>query len=1269
MSLKFSLALLKHGSLWCYRIATWAVLIAGVGFVALVLGLRYLLLPNIDDYREPIARAVSEAAGQRVSIGQITGSWKAYRPELRFENVEVFDSQDRPVLALGRVQAVLSWLSLLSAQVRFDSLEIDTPELAVRRDPAGVLWVAGIAVGQGQGDSGFSDWLLAQRQLLVRNAHIVWQDEARGAPELELNGVDFRLDSDGEVHRFGLTGSPPSEVASRVMVRGELQGRSARDLQAWRGKLYAEVGYANLALLQSWIPVPIELTRGLGALRVWLDLAGPRVVSATADVRLVNLRGRLAPELPELELAGMQGRLGWKKDADRTEISTEALGFTTVEGLQLAPMRLVYSRSGLASGVSKSDLQIEKLDLAPAIQLAEFLPLDPALRARLARLAPGGMVEQAALAWERDWDLSRPYRIRARFSDLALRPDGAIPGFRGIDGQFDASERGGTISLSAREAGIDLPKLFESALPVDFLTAEAEWTFRDGRTFVTLKSAAFTNEHLAGSARGSYHTDPQGPGTIDLSGTLVRADARQVWRYVPVTVGTTQSWLKRALRAGEARDTRFRLKGPLADFPFADGKAGVFEVFTHARGVTLDFADGWPELTGINGDVIFRGSRMEIVPQAVSVMGLNLSNVNVSIPDLGSTDRRLLVKGFAEGPTAEFLRYVSSSPVSGYIGGVTRDIKAQGAARLGLDLDLPLKQLDKSRVAGELTLRDNRVTVDRRLPPLDAFGARIAFTEKGVSIKDGRAQLYGNPFSFEASGQGEGGMTLNLAGTLEAAKLRSAVDQPLLRFVDGQAAWRGRIVLRDKVAALRFDSNLVGLDSKLPPPFTKAAGASLPLRVELSERPGREQLLAIALGNVASAQLLLDASEADGIKRGMLSFGAAASLPAADGLWVNGKLDVVDVDVWRGLVPAGGSDGGTDVAGINLKIGSLDASGRRFHDLKIDATLQDATWQATLSGPEIAGQVSWAPAGDGRLAAKLSKFTLPALTTSVQAAAPANFPNERLPSVDLSAEDFVFEGKNLGRLVVLASPQLAGWQLQRLEIVNPESKLNVSGRWTLADASRTDVVVHLEVNDIGKFFGRFGWPEGVKGGTALLEGPVAWRGAPYRLDIPSLSGQLRLEAKDGRFRQIEPGVAKLLGILSLQAIPRRATLDFQDVFSKGFTFDKISADLKVSNGVVHTENFNMEGSAARVSMRGDVDLAGETQHLNVRVIPSLSESIAVAGAIVNPAIGVAAYLAQKALKDPFGKMAAFDYSVTGTWADPVVARVSKPAPPVESKGR
>lgn len=1262
MVLKHSLFILKHGSLWTYRLATYAVLAAGILFVAVVIGLRYVVLPNINDYRDAIAQAISRTTGQRVSIGAITGSWQGYRPELRFQDVRVFDSRNEQALSLGRVEAVLSWLSLLDAEVRFDALEIVEPELEVRHDAAGALWIAGITFEHGRGgEGGVVDWLLTQRQLVVRNAQIVWRDEARAAPDLALAKVNFRLDNDGEIHRFGLNASPPAEVASEIVAHGELHGRSVHDLQAWSGRLYLDFGYADLAQAQTWIAVPFDVARGLGSLRVWMDLEGPRVVAATADLSLVNVQARLAPDVPELALANLRGQLAWNSRAGRTQITAQALGFTTAEGLTLAPMQLSFVRTATTGGGRRSELRFERLDLAPVVELAEFLPLDAALRGRLARSSPSGKIDEALFSWEGDWNPDRPYRAHARFSGLTLKADGAFPGFRGIGGQFDAGEAGGTVSLSARDSHVELPRVFSEEITLDFLTAEADWKFQDGQTLVTLKSVAFTNEHLAGKVYGWYRTDPDGGrGSADLSGTLVRADGRQLWRYIPVFAPVTQAWLKRALLAGESRDTQFRLQGALKDFPFENEKTGLFEVKTRVTGVTLDYADGWPPLTNAAAEVVFRGRRMEVRPQAGSVLGLQLSDVAASIPELGKHDEHLLVKGAAEGPTAEFLRFVESSPVLRYTNGFTENMKASGNARLDLELDLPLRQIADSVISGVLVLRNNQVTVDPRLPPLEGFGARIAFTKKSVNVEDGRARLAGNPISFEASNQKEGGMVLNVAGTLDARLLRSLSNHPALQFVEGQTEWRGNIGVRDKMASLRFDSNLMGIVSTLPVPFAKAAGDSLPLRLELRDRPGRQRLLAIDLGKAASARVLLDSADPDGIKRGMVSLGAAASLPEADGLFVNGSLDVVDVDSWRPILAGGSGGNAIDVAGVDLQIGILDVNRRRFHDLRINAIRQDSAWQALLAGREIAGQVSWASAGDGRLSARLTRLSLPAVTTTLAAGAPGDFSTEQLPSLDLVADSFNFEGKDLGQLTVRADPDRTGWRLQRLQIVNPESKLNIDGHWAVGEVSRTDVSVRLDVSDIGKFLSRVGVHEGVKGGSALLEGPVAWAGGPYRVDIPSLSGRLRLEAKNGRFRKIEPGVGKLLGILSLQALPRRASLDFEDVFSKGFSFDRIIANLSMANGVVHTEDFMMEGSAARVGMRGEVDLAAETQNLIVRVTPSLSGSIAVAGAIVNPAVGVAAYIAQKALKDPFSQLASFEYSVTGTWADPVVARINKP---------
>ncbi|MDP3139107.1 MAG: AsmA family protein, partial [Burkholderiaceae bacterium] len=179
-----------------------------------MLSLRYWVLPNIEQYRGDIAQAVSQAAHQRITIGKISANWDGIRPELVLENVILFDAGNQPALELPRVDNTLSWLSLLTLELRFHSLEFRRPVLNIKRDARGTIWVAGIALTQREEGGGVADWLLRQRKIVVRDAEISWLDEMRGAPQLDLKRVDLQVENSGDRHRFGLRAVPPPHLAS-----------------------------------------------------------------------------------------------------------------------------------------------------------------------------------------------------------------------------------------------------------------------------------------------------------------------------------------------------------------------------------------------------------------------------------------------------------------------------------------------------------------------------------------------------------------------------------------------------------------------------------------------------------------------------------------------------------------------------------------------------------------------------------------------------------------------------------------------------------------------------------------------------------------------------------------------------------------------------------------------------------------------------------------------------------------------------------------------
>jgi uncharacterized protein YhdP len=185
----------------------------------------------------------------------------------------------------------------------------------------------------------------------------------------------------------------------------------------------------------------------------------------------------------------------------------------------------------------------------------------------------------------------------------------------------------------------------------------------------------------------------------------------------------------------------------------------------------------------------------------------------------------------------------------------------------------------------------------------------------------------------------------------------------------------------------------------------------------------------------------------------------------------------------------------------------------------------------------------------------------------------------------------------------------------------------------------------------------------VRRGKGRMEGQVSWLGSPLSLDYASMNGNFYINFEAGQFLKADPGLAKLLGVMSLQSLPRRLALDFRDVFTEGFAFDFVRGDVTIQQGIAATNNLQMKGVNAAVLMEGHADIARETQELKVVVIPEINAGTAsLVATVINPAIGLGSFLAQMFLRQPLIRANTQEFQIDGTWADPHITRVvRKPA--------
>jgi uncharacterized protein (TIGR02099 family) len=1247
--------------LWrAIEVLAWTAFFA---FAGLALTLRFWILPDIERYRGDIVSAVSTALGRPVKIGAIDAGWDGLRPQVGFSDVRILDRDGREALVLPRVENVIAWRSLLHLDLRLHSLVVDAPRLMVRRDAAGAFYIAGLKLGEDPGDGRGTDWVLAQDEIVIRGAQIEWRDELRGAPPLTLSALTLRLRNSGERHAIGIVAQPPRELAASLELRAELGGRTVNDLAAWNGRVYAEAGYTDLAAWRPWIDYPINIREGQGALRVWATLNNGRLEEGTADLALAGVRASLADYVEPLELASLNGRVHGRALDDGVELSGRNLSVVMERGpvIPQTDFQIVWRPE--AGGALAASL----IDLEATASLVEALPLPPQIAQILKDLEPRGRLAESRLEWSGPFDAPKRLSARSRFSDLAMRAREGVPGFSGLAGSIEASEAKGTLSLAAAKVELELPQVFpEPRLALASLNGRIEWRREaDGGILVQLPSLAFANRDLSGAAHGSWLHSGAGPGVADLSVLLNRFDGTQLARYLPraeLMGRVTRDWLVNGILAGQASDVRVRLRGDLRDFPFNDPAKGEFRASARVDKGVLRYAQGWPEIRDVDAELVFERKRMDISARAGSILGARIANVRVGIPDfVASSGRVLNVSGQAAGPTQSFLEFVQASPLARRTHGFTDAMSARGDGKLALKIELPFAAPDQVKVHGDFDFAANDVVLHPQIPALERAGGRLSFTEAAFSVRNVRGRLLGGEVVVAGGPRPEGGVEIAARGEAKAEAL--GLGEPWGRQLAGSARYVARVGLSEGRSRFTIDSSLVGLASALPAPLGKTAAAPLPLHLEIVPGgDGARDRISMRLGRLAVAELQRRRQGAEMVVQRAAVWvsptpGQPIRLSERPGTLIYGTIPAFDLDRWLAL--AGGAGGGGGSAALDVRFGVLDAFGKRFNGVAVRAGADAAGWSATVSAEEIAGELSYRGAGDGKLTARLERLSVPADSPAApQAPAATPGPKADLPAVDLIAEQFAFQGKQLGRVEIQAQRVGPDWRFDRIAMNNPDAAFTAKGIWRRGAAQKTALDFNLEAADTGKFLARVGSPGLVRGGRTGLQGSLSWNGEPGAIDYASLSGDVQMQAENGQFLEVDPGLGKLVSLMSLQALPRRVTLDFRDVFSKGFQYDRITAGGHVERGVMALGDFRMRGSAAQVEMSGTVDLAKETQDLKVRVIPSLGDSAAAALAFLNPLLIFPAVVADRVLKNPLGHIFSFEYAVTGTWSNPNVRRTS-----------
>jgi uncharacterized protein (TIGR02099 family) len=1266
-------------------IGAWYVSALVVVLIAIIFVSARLLLPYAGDYKDDVSKELTDYLGQTIKINKLSAEWHAWGPALVLNNVTLMNKTgDKPALKFSKLRLDFNVItSLFSWRPMLSGIALVNVNLALARDKKGHISVAGIESKEDTGDTNeLTAWVLSQGKLSLERSNISWQDEMNNGRKMQFSAVNATLRNAGNRHVLDASMDLPKSLGKNLVLhidtKGELlnpdkhsakiylQGSKIRlaELLSKRSidGVSAQVGDSDFQLWANWQNGALQRIEG----KIGVD----DIVLSSNKESQTGLIGK------SLAFQKLSGKFRWVRNDSGWQFDVNDLVLAR-KNHKWQPARIAVKIDNGADSNHTINAYASYLQVNDTVQLLTlFLPGNYQLRTQLQAIKPQGQLFDVNLNWKSGDHPS--YHVYARLDRVTTQAWKLVPDANNVVGQLWLNTNSGQAILEHAAMKLNFPKIFRRPIQVDELKGKLGWK-HDGEGW-----------QLSGRDLIANNQDIRSRGTLDiirensdvspfmsLIAWFEDGNGSRVGHYLPTGImpNSAVKWLDTAIKGGHIVSGGTIMHGRLSDFPF-DGGKGKFEVRFGVEDGSLNYAKGWPIIHGIDADVQFLGRSMFIDAKHGEIFSNNIQWASVTLPNMTHLPMQLLVSGDIKGPTQEKLDYLVASPqLNQSFGRYLEGMKANGNSLLHLDLDLPIGDYRNVFVDGWADLANDSLTIPPLGSVLSDINGRLHFYHDGLKADAINAKLFGQKSSIKVSTEdlsGKRTVKISAAGSFDAKDLATSYIPTLRDAVEGKSLWSMSFDIpvkskegESRLASLQVKSDFKGVEVKLPPPLNKKSEDASPLDLRVNFPPGKAPRMTVNYGDHINGIFELAEKAVAGIKRGELRLDdGIASLPKKDGIYIEGRLGKIKLKDWLAFLPPMASTVEPAELGVSLfgsakmTIDQLEAYGQHFHHVRLSADAVDSSLQFHIASDEATGQVVLPK----NLVANPVRANLKQLYLAKPELEGGAVDPRSVPSLDLQIKDLRYDNRRLGSLKLQTTRVADGLRIEQLVLEPKSTRIITQGGWyTRAGEQNSRIQANLKSTDIGQTLKELGYVGGIAGGNGEVNLDLQWPSAFFDPNVKQVKGSLNMELKNGQLLDIDPGAGRLFGMLSLQALPRRLSLDFRDVFAKGFGFDRIKGNFHIQNGNATTKNLYLDGPAARIEVTGRVGLARQDYDQLVTVTPKVTETLPLIGALAaTPQVGAVILFFQKLFQPGIEEATRNQYTITGSWSDPKIRKVKPP---------
>ncbi|UZE95214.1 TIGR02099 family protein [Alkalimarinus alittae] len=1240
--------------------------------------------PFVSSYKPDLEILLSEQLGAPVTIGDVEGSWRWLDPVLIVSDIELKhdlpksgDQKTASHLRINTFYIHLSVLqSLLNGALQFQSVEASGITLPLHQNSDGEWDIPGLPVNRSASSTNFDEIfsVLEQPSLVISDVTVELLSSTKSQSSWVIPSAIMTFDG----RAFSASGEILDSDSKSPFARFSAKGAGWILSKEFTGKLFLD--WASSPLINQylsayqWKGIHLEKINASG--RLWLELLEGDILSLQGEIDAETLQWQ-SEKGSVLPLKNIKADFFWSQLSETNILSIYDLSMEW-SSYRWTPSNYALHFSEEAVNVNGQQVNLSMLT---ALLLATNV-LPPKGQKALADYHPGGSLTNVELTIPlnqrsaiRIDETSPLFQLEANIEDVSSQAVGGAPGATGMTGYLSLNDREGAVFVDSDDFTLSFPNLFLDGWSFEKSQVIVDWSIADSGDINVYSSGInlyLTEKSLVFGAFSLLLSDTK-EDVLGLRVGVNNVDASRAYQLVPYHAVDSgiYDWLKSSIKGGVVESGLYVGYGSIE----SDAPAHSFtsSMVFNTSGARLLFDAGWPELTELNSKIFLQNGYLNIDAPKVSYRGAALTGTHVElVADLDEAESWLNVVTHTRPNEQDVQYWLNDSPVSEHLGKLSEQLIFQGEIGVTIELGIPLHDMAQNI---EYNLAFDVQDAEFKHSPSDVVfkdvtGLATLSSKTGLSAESVALEVFGHPavLNMQSDIFQEGMDTqLVLVGDISVSALTDQLPIDNHLPVAGQTAYTAALTLSSddqKNAQFSLTSDLQGISILLPEPFSKVSSNALPLKIQV-EITDDAIALDAGLGDLASVNASFENGD---FKAGsVLIGGGEAEIASEDGLFITGALNQLTVAPWIDYISSNAAnDESSLIKEVALKVGSLNIYDQLFNSVEAVIKSEGDSWSIVFEGDDLAGTVSLPSKGNKpNIDLRKIRLTIPETAELGQDVSPSDIPEMVFLIDDLVINDVSY-GKWSADLVKKDSSVVANGVVAN-GIVAKDVKVSLAGTdlkgrlsWVkdVYGISTTILTATIAGGNIGAISKALNKSEVLNSEKFSSEVSLVWSESPTELELADLSGRVVLSLENGTLLDAKSAteVFKVFGILNAEAIKRRLTLDFSDLYQKGLGYDRIEGVARIDKGTLTLENpLAIQGPSSAYKFTGSADLNAETLNMDMVVILPLTKNLPLAALFLGaPQIGGAVWVIDKLLGEPLSKLTSATYELKGRWDDPQI---------------